>query len=234
MDREYVKRHGLVDRYLRDALNAEEAAAFEAHYLECAETMEEVEQGWALQQGLRANPRRGEWKHRLLPPAFRGRPVAAAFAFAGLGAAVLIPGALVLILLQQNGALEQRVAELASPQANMPVVTLFNTRTHDGDTEGTPVRVGARQRSVIFEIDPGARGAAPFTLSIARRSAESQRVKVSGLRRDDRGYLVGAVPADRLQQGRHHIDVTSSADRVVAEFAVDVVKEGARLGNAGG
>jgi len=234
MDREYVERHGLVDRYLRGMLTAAEAAAFEAHYLECAETMEEVEQGWALQQGLRASPRRREWKNRLLPPVFRDRPVAAAAAFAAVAAAVLVPGLVVLSLLQHNRALEQQVTALASPQANLPVVTLFNTRAHDGDIEDASLRVGEGQRTVLFEVDPGAGGVPPFTLSIFRPGAEAQRVTVSGLQRDDRGYLVSAVPVERLQQGRHRVEVISSAGQAVAEFAVDVVKESARSGNSGG
>lgn len=48
MDREYVIRHNVVDRYLRGELTPSEQEAFEAFYLDDADTLDELEASRAL------------------------------------------------------------------------------------------------------------------------------------------------------------------------------------------
>jgi hypothetical protein len=52
MNRDYVKAHDIVDRYLKGDLSAEDVTAFEEHCLWCRESLDELELAERMRQGF--------------------------------------------------------------------------------------------------------------------------------------------------------------------------------------
>jgi anti-sigma factor RsiW len=53
MDHVYIDEKSLIDRYVRGTLPVEERDAFEAHFLDCAECLSELEMARSLREGIR-------------------------------------------------------------------------------------------------------------------------------------------------------------------------------------
>lgn len=220
MDREYVQLHGVVDRYVAGRLSPEEAAAFEEHYLQCRDTLEEVELAWTLRRGLEEIHASSPEQPRSLPSLVRSRPIASAALAAAAALVFLLPAALALMLLRENADLQQRLAALTAPEPNVPVATLVRSRSFDTPAQSIALDPGAQR--LMLEVDPGGGAGGPYALTIEEAATERRLMNLQGLRRDDRGYLVAALPAQKLSRGLYRVRLRGSGDSGPQSFLIEI------------
>ena len=224
MDRDYVQKHGIVERYLKGLLSPNEQAQFEDHYLECPETLAELERGWMLQQGLRDEHSESD-QMRSVPARGRGwfgRNPAIAAAAAAL---VLLPTLAAVTLYLDNRSLQEEVDALSSPRANVAVVSLEGERSVAATSDDAPdATVTAEDGLVVLEVDPGTLERQAYSVELVPHDKDEALVSIEGLRMDQRGYLVATIPAGQLDEGRYQVQVADEASELVATYALVLSK----------
>lgn len=167
MDHLRIEDENLVERYLMGQLTAEEAADFEAHYVDCPECLEKLELGGILHRGLKEvaaeegtrtptpEGKRGvlAWRPRARP----GGPLGWALA-AGLLAAVVLPWALLApAVVRERGENARLAGELAlalAPQGGTAVVALSPERAGPAAEPSTRLTLGEAPEWVVLALEP--------------------------------------------------------------------------------
>jgi hypothetical protein len=160
MDHVYIKEHNIADLYVADDLPVEQRASFEEHFFECEECLREIEMARAFRSGMKQLP---------VPSSARRAPGVIWLAIAAGVAIMVIPAALLyrsqrdgVQLLQseheRNARLEQAIARLSSPNANVDVYPLNITRggSQDGRPDGgyaARISLPASERTLVLFLD---------------------------------------------------------------------------------
>lgn len=202
---------GLVERYHRGALSAEDEERFEAHYLECAECQEELELQRSFVRGLKAVATEEAVRSAVglgLVAWLSRRAVATAMA----AVLVVAVGLAFALLWRQNRHLETRIAELATgaspirgevtaPLVGVPVALLGVVRGE----EGAPPVVNAGGGPYSLAVDGGAD---PRVTSYAVTILDEDggiRFERHGLLPNDLEVIQVTFPADFLSPGDYRL-----------------------------
>ena len=202
MDRAYVVREEIVERYVRGELAEEEATAFEQFYLTDAETLDELDALLSLQEAGQAAFEPAE--HSRLAreaeanPPFWRRWFRPALAPMHLAAYALLVAALCLSM-------------LLGPQVEGPtevsVLTLATQRS-----AGTPIILDAdaASRPLVLAIPVPMFSEETFALTVTREDV--QVLNVTGLKPDASGIVNTLVPPEALEPGRYDIELRSGGE----------------------
>lgn len=162
MDHPAIDEEDVVERYLRRRLSAEDAQAFEHHYLSCPACLEKLEAGSEFAEAVRRTAARG-----LLDPPAPAAPAGKLLRFAGIAApvsrwlalAALLVAALALSFLAGRQGLQTPAREIAGLQAQLLPVFLGAVRSAEG-VPPVELRPAPEIESVllIYELPAAAEG----------------------------------------------------------------------------
>lgn len=245
----------VVEHYLSRQLSEEEAAAFEEHYLECPDCLDQLETARALRRGLatvvaedaaRPAPRSRSWLlaaalflAALVPAGWWGhtslrleRDLAVATAthadrVAGLERDLENRASEVLRVTEERAALLGELAREREPQTNAPYLPLSALRS--GPPSAPTVRVtrptGAGRIVVGLAVGPDELG--PFVAAL--RSGERELWRGRGLHPDTLGEVRISFHAEMLPPGDYVVEL-EGAGRVgrLYVFRVDATESAPR------
>lgn len=168
MDKTYIDKNHIVDRYLLGQLSEDEASAFETYYFEHPKMLEELTIAKAMQETLReergllseleTNVAAATWLERLFPPKL-------GFAFS----AILSIG--IVGLLIQNNALK------SGTDNAYPITSLSLSTTRGGTADMPSLRIVDDQPAALFHLELGQIG---YSEVILRLQEETGRVVWEG------------------------------------------------------
>lgn len=207
MKHDDIENEDIVRRYSIGQLPAEEAARFEAHYLECADCQQELETFQAMRHGLTVIAAESVASRRIAPrPASRPLHYAMAAIIAGLA---VVPA---WLLLNDQGATPAVVGNLQV----LPVTQLRST---------------AENPQAAIRPEPGK----PFILMIELDWPDQPAYDVSitdaagnpvwqgdGLRPNYLDSLTVSIPAGFLEPGVYRAEVRA-ADRSIGAFPFEIL-----------
>jgi hypothetical protein len=207
MDRQYIRDHQVIERYLRGALTPDEEKGFEEAYLADPDLLEEIELVERLQQGLKsyaANPQRlragstaPAWLRIMASPQY------AAAASVLLAVSIVFSG----VLYRENLSLRSTPALTAVATRTVPLFTLRG----DG---GNVVPAAERDGLTILAVDPGVPEYDSYRATVTRTGPDEAGIVASldGLRI---GYLrtvdIG-LPDRVLTSGDYAIELEGRMD----------------------
>jgi len=159
-----IEEENLIERYLMGQLAAPAAEAFEAHFIDCPQCLEQLELGRTLSLGLQQAA--AEEGARTLAahavPAWlarQGKPLRAALA-AALLAAVLLPWTVLAPEVWRGRAGRDRLAEelrqaqaALAPQGGTPIVALGPERAGPAAEPSARLTLGAAPEWVVLALD---------------------------------------------------------------------------------
>ncbi len=166
MNRQYVIDNNIVDRYLFDQLNGEEKIEFEAFYLACPETQDELLVTEKMMQGFEASALAGRGRQRgpllataaTTAPARPERPWQIASVAASL---------LAVIAVGFNVAGQQMPLPDSSVDLNVPILSLGATR---GDGAARLIDLPNRDVRVAVALDLGLASADAYRVELLDQS----------------------------------------------------------------
>lgn len=199
MNRDYVVKHNLVERYLRNELSDDEVADFEAFYMDDPETLDELEAAQILlSQKKMPEAVKGE---SVVPGDFS--PRGGAPARAGRNPWQWVSGALAAAL----------VVAVVFPDRDQPT-PIGNTQdlvfdlTRSSGLDSSKINIHSEIGAVVLRVAV-AEATSPYTLKL---SSENGAVLVTGLVPDGYGEVTAVVPAAIFDSGSDWSLSVSSAD----------------------
>ncbi len=199
MDHERIAADGTVGRYLRDELSADDAEAFEQHYLTCQQCLDELAETQALRQGLTDLVESGK-----LPQAGAG-PARPWFATPVWAAAATV---LLAVSLVTNGVLLGTRSPAVAPGS----AEVFGLVTVRNVASGEPVNevvAAPATQTVVLLVDSGRLDdAGPFAATIVPEASPEKSVRLAPLTADAKGNIAVSVPVAMLSAGIYRIDVS--------------------------
>lgn len=222
MDHAEIAERRLVDRYLMDQLDDDEARRFERHYLACETCLAELETTEELIGGLREvaaeEAVRTTVTLGLMARLARlGRAGQAALA-AALLVAVLAPSAL---LYRQLADARRELAAARAPQAAAAVLPL-NPLRGEGEAPARVIRLGGAPGWVVLALELDRPEHARYRV-VLRDAAGAELWRGEGLEPDLRDTLTVTVHGSTLAAGAYAVEVAGlPAESLVARFAFRV------------
>jgi hypothetical protein len=212
MDRQYIRDHGIVERYLRGALSESEEAAFEEAYLGDPELLEEVALTERLRDGLRGSGAAEGPARRGAPP-WWSTPRYALAASVVAALALLTAGALYV----ENRGLRLSLAPSAATTRLLPMVAVR------GGGRVNVIEGGTDAEWTVLLLDPGFAVYDSYRATLVRSGA-AERVPVHRL--DDlvptyEGLLAFGVPGGLLEEGEYEIILEGKKQEWPADHALD-------------
>ena len=201
MDRQYIREHQVIERYLKGELTAEEEAEFEEAYVGDPDLLDEIELVERLQDGLKklkasggVAPRRGALLRAFVTPQY------AAAASMLLVVSLVASGTLYF----ENLALK-RGQNLVANGAITRIVPLVGVR---GGSEIVVEAPDASELAVLL-VDPGFTRHDRYRAVVARRSggASTEIWAVDGLAADYEEQLAITMPGRLLTPGDYEIAI---------------------------
>ncbi len=192
MDRQYIRDHSVIERYLRGALTADEEAAFEEAYLGDPVILDELESAERLRQGLQELDAAGRLERSRRTGIWLASPQYAAAASVLLAVSIVISAA----LYQENRNL--RSVELPQTGQLTRVTPLFAVRGASPNEITEP----AQGELTVLQLDPGFAEYDAYRAVLERRNGASSEVvwSRSGLVRNE---LAIALPPSALPPGEY-------------------------------
>lgn len=242
MTHEDVINGDVVDRYVRRALPAAEAEAFEAHYFECDECFASVQAADGLRSGVRHLAAAGELADAPASPRVTAMaprraamvwvPFAAAAGLAGIVAWMQHSRAeelaarlaevntrtavLETTLADARGRLEALAAADPVAEGNVPLAILQTTRG-PGEVQTLTVPGGALR--FVLWVNAGVPRA-----DIVLRSADGKEVaRASGVNRNAEGALVAAFSTQLVRDGEYLVQQEADG-RVIASNPLRIAR----------
>jgi hypothetical protein len=236
---EEIEQRGMVEAYVRRKLAPEESAAFEEHYFQCGQCFDEVQLVEKFVAGVKHAARTG-----LLAPEPRPERRSwwmPAFAFAAASAVAFASVLAFVVLVRQPAReaqlqqalsqarlsqariaeLEQRAAQDAGPEANVPVVILTASRSADSPNQ---VQLGSESRRALLWIDvPASPPGTRFGLTISTADGRFAKT-IHDLERNSSGALAASLPAADLPAGAYQVRLfhEKSPGQTIAEYRLNV------------
>jgi len=189
MDREYIRDHQIIERYLRRTLSPDEEARFEEAYLADPDLLDEIELVERLQQGLQGRAR-PSWRAVLTSPQYAA---AASVLFA---ATLAISG----MLYRENLTLRD-----SQGPAAVTIMPLDATR----GVEPVVIRAPANGEWLVLWLDAGAPEYDSYRVVVRASSADGsgEVVRRDGLVSGYEARIPFAVTRDTLAPGDYEIEL---------------------------
>ncbi len=217
MDHDFIERESVIERYVAGKLTPELVAAFEEHYLDCAQCVEEVEAAERLQRGMgrvaaeeaATTVRRGLLAALLTSARLRAGALVAAFALAA-----------VLPWLWQQREVTRLRGELEvarAPQGNARVYALSPFRDVGiGEVPEHEITLPPDGGVLVLALDTGGVNEGPFLAVLRRDDAEVWRSVE--LKPDATDAIVVSFPAKSIDAGLYLLSLEVSAGSAAARF----------------
>lgn len=209
MDRQYIRDHSVIERYLRGALTADEEAAFEEAYLGDPAILDELESAERLRQGLQELDNAGgleRSRRKRIGLSALASPQYAAAASVLLAASVVLSG----MLYRENRDL--RSVEFPRTGQLTRVTPLFAVR---GATPNE-ITAPAEGELTVLQLDPGLADYDRYR-AVLERGDGASRAEIwsrSGLLRAE---LAIALPPSALPPGEYQARLDGRMDEWPAE-----------------
>jgi hypothetical protein len=225
MDRKQIESEHIVARYLADQLSPEEAAEFEAYYVEHPSMVREIERTLRLKEGLATLQDRGQLE--ALMRARRGWAIPLSVAAA---LAVAVVGGWAWLRAPDTGpvasSLEELVAESKSP---LPLAGKYLLVRVRGGEAALEIPFPAQRSALELQMLPSAGTAgAPYRVALERVESEGRADRVgeaNALRPGADGLVTAVLDSARLQPGRYAVELapeqadgTVPADRFIIDL----------------
>jgi len=220
-----IENEAIIERYVRNQLEAEERKAFEEHYFTCEECFEKLEATERFIAGVRDAGRRGllgsAANEAASRPGWRAWMLSTVVASA-CAAAVLVVATGWMLLFQMpklrqqlnqsaanlraeqaaRAALEQEIASVNQAEINLPLVMLQATRDVQAAPNEVTVPPGAKHLVLWIEVPMG--NVRSFRLQVD--AADNRPVEqLDNLQRNTYGAVAVSLPAESLQLGEYRI-----------------------------
>lgn len=227
MERDYIDKNLLIERYLQGKLSAEEQAAFEEAFLSSGELLNELEAAEKLQQGLQdlaALQEAGEEERRLRDLVARDRAAATAGQRSGLMALFGSPryamaaSFLLLISLGVSGTLLYRLDRLAGHDMAVTSTQILPVVSVRGTTRDPAVNVlwlGEAGQQFVLMVDPGFEAYSHYRATVSRADTAGKPTptwQVDGLLPGYEDMLALAIPGSALSPGTYHLEIEGWRD----------------------
>lgn len=208
MDRDYVVKHDVVDRYIRGDLSQEDSEAFETFFLDDQETLEELELMTALRSKERSSMDATAARKTRQNPG-PGLPTARpATVNAGQGnggnrrwhVPLTAAASLAVGILISTSFLNQ--VHTTPDPGSMMLVDIATLRSDDI----VEIMIPSGLEYAAFRI---AIGAQPYAVDVVLEHGEESIAKIEGLITDTYGDVTFVVPARQLDSGRYRILATA-------------------------
>jgi len=228
-----IEDQGLIERYVRHQLPAEEAAAVEDHYFNCDACFESVEATRDFMAAVQHAGRKG-W---LESPAKKAGWLFPAFGLAAAAAVVMMVGMGYLWLVRlpaseiklssavaQTSKLEARLSELdqraaldRAPDPNVPVVILTADRAAGGQSQLT---VNEKSPNVLLWIDAPQTSGGAFQVAISGGKVSKT---IDGVVRNSNGALAVGLPSSELPEGYYTVRVSRDG-ALIGEYRLKIAR----------
>lgn len=219
MDRKYVIDNQLVQRYIRGKLDSAEQEAFEAYYLDCPETLVELEIEKTLSEGLAQQPlhsisveneKKWWWERLLSPPT--------PFVAAAMAVVVLMQGIFLFIVHRDNEILVAEMAELMAPRVNEPAISLSIRRSVDNLSH---IILTPEQRSLRLELEVRWPPAKLYQISIYPSGGETALIQLNDIVPGQRDWLEIGLSADKFDAGEYVVKIVGdNQEETIYNFSI--------------
>jgi hypothetical protein len=162
MDRQYIRDHGVIERYLAGALTADEERAFEEAYLGDAELLEQIETVERLRDGVKGLDATGDldrsrprWQRAFASPRY------------GMAASVLLAVSLGFstVLYNENQLLREGASQ-------SPLITRFVALESVRGANVTEIATPEQDELIMLMLDAGVVAYDTYRAVITRRDGE--------------------------------------------------------------
>lgn len=219
MDRQYIRDHGVIERYLRGALTADEEQAFEEAYLGDPDLLDEVQAAERLREGIKELGSTGRLEQLRAPAPWRRWLVSPQYAVA---ASVLLAVSLGFsaMLYRENGVLRQD--DLLQVSASMRLVTVETLR---GGTP-PPQSLSAPPPDELTALQLDAVGYDTYRGEFTRVGAQPETLwrRSDLVARSDGTVLIGPIPARALRPGNYEARLDGRMNAWPAEQFEEVAR----------
>jgi hypothetical protein len=210
MDRDFIARNQVVERYLSGRLPLKGATDFERFCKENPQLLDELGLPERVNAGLRLLEASGKpepWQEK--PQQIWARPQ---FVFGLLGA-VLLLGVGLAVLASNNAAKAQKIAKLQKQAVDRPLDPATSTRSirlvpsHEAASNTPAVVIGGGSTQLVdFKIDESRSAYKSFRVTIDR--IDQGRVAVlHNLAKDSNGHLRIALNSSALGPGNYQLTI---------------------------
>jgi hypothetical protein len=210
MDRDFIARNQIVERYLSGRLPLKGATDFERFCKDNPEVLDELGLPERVHAGLRLLEASGKpepWQEKV--QSFWQRPK---FVLGLAGAALLLAGALAVVA-SNNSAKSQKIAKLQKQTAERPLEPATSTRSirlvpsHEAASNTPAVVIGEGSTELVdFKIDETRSAYKTFRITIDR--IDQGRVAVlHNLVKDSNGHLRVALNSSALGPGNYQLTI---------------------------
>ncbi|GAB4183347.1 MAG: hypothetical protein Tsb002_05450 [Wenzhouxiangellaceae bacterium] len=222
LNRETVVEYRLVDKYLRGELDEESREAFEIYYLDCPETLEELEATRAMMDGMKSvgasafnlpqRPSAAAWPRFLMP-------------LAGATAMVVVaaPSVLLYSAYQENANLLSSLEYYSQPYSNVPVLTMDHRRSLS-NTQSHEFTVDASFQGpfATVQVEPVYIKNGVYRVDVLDDAGNEIR-SYPDLQTNSKGYLTFNLPlaSDNMKQYRVLITPLDASESVTHIFTVN-------------
>jgi hypothetical protein len=202
MNRQYIREHGVMERYLAGVLSAEEEQAFEEAYLEDTELLEELHAAERLREGLRELDTAGRLERSRPRPRWL-RAVASPQYAAAASVLLVVTLAFSTVLYRENRELRQQ--DFAANTAITHLIPLESVR--GGATRSTPEP--AANEWIVLLVDGGPASYDVYRAAVIRRQdgAAEEVWSGTGLMPTLGGAVAIGLPGRLLRPGDYEVRV---------------------------
>lgn len=196
MDRQYIRDHQVIERYLSGTLTADEEQAFEEAYLGDQELLDQVQAAERLRDGVKELDRAGDLERLRAPARWRQWLASPQYAAA---ASVLLAVSLGFSAMLYHENVDLRATGSSQTTERTRLVRLEVVR---GGGDARPIVAPETDERIVLELDAGAVAYDTYRGTVARRDGD--RLETIWARADlmaeDETVLIG-VPGRDLQPG---------------------------------
>lgn len=220
MDREYIAKHLLVERYLQGQLSADEQAEFEEALLSSQDLLDELESAEMLRRGLKDVAS----LERTLPAHSKPSWPLSMFSSPRYAMAASF---LLLVSLGVSSTLFYQLnqwSDLGITVTSTQIVPLVSVRSAPGSQSVNTVQVGEGSGQTVLMLDPGFDPYTRYRVTVFRLQpgADAMQVaQVDGLKPGYEEMLALALSPDVLEAGNYQVTIEGRRDEWPDDRAFD-------------
>jgi len=199
MDRQYIREHQVIERYLSGALTADEEQGFEEAYLGDAELLDQLQAAERLRDGIKGLDGAGDlersrprWRQTFASPRY------------AMAATVLLAVSLGFssVLYREN----EELRETALPSASLLTQLIPLASTRGGND--TAITAPGEDEWVVFQVDAGGTEYDTYRAVLERRDgAQAEEIWRRADLKPTRGEISIGVSGSALRPGQYEVRV---------------------------